>query len=163
MSEGSEVANLETFTKWARSPFTIALARGAMLATPFLIGGLGWLIWLGAGDAQTRVKAVESTINAKLPVIESNVSGMSATQVARAKDSEAFQLVVTNAISDLKAGLRSANTSISDVKEDVFTTKVDVAVIKRLVTELRQKQDVALGPLGTPSPALTPTVAGSRP
>ncbi len=93
----------------------------------FIIVGIpiiGVMIAMGGGQTATRVSTVETKI-----------IGIADTQDARTRDSEGFQTEVRSAITGL-------NNQLAELKDDVFATKVDVGVIKRLVTELRN-QDVA--------------------
>lgn len=154
-TEGSDVANLDTFTKWAKSPFTVALRSGLMILTPFLIGFVGYVTWIGGNDARARVAVVEQIVSAKVPAIEASIGKVAQVQVDRTKDSEAFQADVTGSISDLKAGLKQANGTISAVSEKVEDTRVAVGVIKQLVTELRQRQVADDGAPGPVPPELT--------
>lgn len=109
-----------------------------MLLTPFLFGGLGWLVYWGAGANRAEI----NTLKPRVEAIESNANAIAGVQASRAKDSEDFQSEVRNAISDLKASQRATNTALNDMKGDVFQTKVDVAAIKLLLQ--RQTNTTAL-------------------
>jgi hypothetical protein len=131
--------NEMTLRQWADSTWTKALARGAMIATPLLLAGFA-----GAWAIVTQGVATDLTL-AKAEITE-----VKSTQDMRSNDAEAFQVEVRKAISGI-------NDSIEKVGDDLFATKVDVGVIKRLVVELRDQQ------IEEASARLGPAVFGDTP
>lgn len=98
------------------------LSRGAMIITPLLVAGFAgaWAIVTG----NTAADLVEAQV--KLEAVQS-------LQAQRAVDGETFQTEVRGSVSELKAELDAQG-------KDLFTMRVDVGVIKRL---LQSREDVA--------------------
>ncbi len=115
-----------------------ALYRAAIVAVPIL-GGLYWWTWDRAQtDAMREVASVKAALDSA-----------NSTLAIRATDSENFQGEVREAVDDLGA-------KVDELDDKVFKTQVDVGVIKRLVTELRDQsvESASLDPLdlGRPLP-----------
>jgi hypothetical protein len=119
-----------TLKQWAESTWTKALARGAMIATPLLLAGFA-----------TAWAIVTSGVATDLVAAKAEIVDVRTTLGVRTADSESFQTEVRKAVTGI-------NDSIEELGDDLFATKVDVGVIKRLVTELRNQQvaDAKLGP-----------------
>lgn len=113
------------FGLWLETKWTRLLVRGGILASPILIAAF-WIVW------SFTMQGVKDD----LAVAQSKVTSVQMVQDARARDGEAFQTEVRGAVADLK-------DQIGGVKDDVFATKIDVGVIKRLVTEMRQDAKLA--------------------
>jgi hypothetical protein len=132
-----------TLKQWAESTWTKALARGAMIATPFLIAGFA-----------TAWAFVTSGVATDLDAANAEIATVKTTLGVRTADSESFQTEVRKAVADIGA-------KVDDVGDDLFATKVDVGVIKRLVIELRDQQVAAANPLLSPRPAAQPPLAAA--
>lgn len=114
-----------TLTEWADTKWTKLLARSAMMLTPLMIAG-----FFAAWSFTTQ------DVKQELGAAQTKIATVQNVQDARAKDSEAFQTEVRSAVSDLK-------DQIAGVKTEVYNTRIDVGVIKRLVTEIRDDAKVA--------------------
>ena len=101
--------------QWAESTWTKALARGAIILLSFSMP-IFFVVWgIVAGNTAAEVAEVK------------------VTQASRANDADALQVEVRKAIGDL-------NVKVDKLGDESFATRVDVGVIKRLVTELRNQQ-----------------------
>lgn len=114
-----------TFRQFIDSVWFRGISRTAMILTPLMLAGFGLVWWLVSTDATKQVVELRSV-----------VSDVKVTQTARANDSETFQTEVRQAVADI-------GKKVDDVSDDLFATKVDVGVIKRLVTELRNESVAA--------------------
>jgi hypothetical protein len=117
------------FSHWLASKWTAGLTRIVILLLPFALGAFWWA-W-----ASVQTSAVSEVRAVKASLVEVN-----GTLDVRATDSESFQAEVRKAVTDL-------NTKVDDLGDDMFTTRVDIGVIKRLVTELRNQQIADAAPL----------------
>jgi hypothetical protein len=117
--EVSEMA----FKTWAESTWTKGLARAAMLFSAVLLSGFvgtwAWMTW--------------GVLGPDLVAANAEIASVKSTLVVRTADSESFQTEVRKAVADI-------NVKIEGLSDDMFTTKVNVGVIKQLVTELRNQQ-----------------------
>lgn len=108
-------------SKWFTYSVRVLMAFTSVVGVPMI----AWLVWSSGGASSSRATVVEQRLNE-----------VTAVQNSRANDSEAFQSEVRGSITGIKG-------DIADVNTRVYAVSVDVGVIKRLVQELRQKQDVA--------------------
>lgn len=121
-TEGQDVklSQIElSLTQWASSKWTMFFARAAMLATPLLIAGFA-----GAWAVAT------SGVSSDLVKAQKKIADVATIQETRASDSEAFQTEVRGAI-------KGINGRLDAVDDKMFTVKVDIGVIKRLLQEAR--------------------------
>lgn len=131
--------NEMTLKQWADSTWTKALARGAMIATPLLLAGFAgaWAI-------------VTSGVATDLTAAKAEIGAVKSTLSVRTTDQESFQSEVRKAVAEI-------NGTLEGFGDDLFATKVDVGVIKRLVTELRDQQ------VETAATTLDPAMFGEAP
>ena len=108
--------------RWLGSKWTGLAVRGLVLLFP-IAGAAFWLVW-----SSVQTEAVRQVQAAR-----AEVAAVKATLGDRAADSESFQTEVRRAVIDI-------TKKVDELSDEVFTTRVDVAVIKRLVTELREQQ-----------------------
>src|SRR5689334_14057479 len=108
-----------TLKQFVESVWFKGLARGAMVLTPLLIGGFAgaWAL-------------VTNGVSTDLVAAQKKIAGVAELQESRATDSEAFQTEVRGAI-------KGINGRLDAVDDKMFTVKVDIGVIKRLLQESR--------------------------
>ena len=142
MSQEPEVrlAQVEdSLARWLGSKWTMYVTRLVILMIP-IAGTMFWFAW----------SSVQTAAVTEVMAVKNEVATVKTTLGVRAADSESFQVEVRKAVADLGG-------KVDDLGDDMFATKVDVGVIKRLVTELRNQQvtDAAkLGPAGFDQPVM---------
>lgn len=125
------IGNIEiTFGTWLGSKWTMYATRLLILLMPFA-GAAFYAAW----------SSVQSAAVTEVAAAKAEIVSIKSTLGDRANDSEAFQVEVRKAIGGV-------NESLKEVDGKLFATQVDVGVIKRLVTELRNQQvaDAKLDP-----------------
>lgn len=117
------IGNLDiSWSAWLGSKWTMYATRLVILTIPF-VGTAFWAAWSG----------VQTVAVTDVAAVKADVAAVKAAVVVRGNDSESFQVEVRKLVSEV-------NAKVDDLSDDMFSTKVDVGVIKRLVTELRDQQ-----------------------
>lgn len=122
---------------WFRGLARGAAILGSLLITGF-IGTWAWMTWGVIGPDLTLAKA--------------NIASVATVLESRTADSEAFQ-------SELRGAVKVITEDVAALSTDVFSVRVDIGVIKRL---LQERSDVAesvtpLLPNSMPSSSITLT------
>jgi hypothetical protein len=108
-----EVTEL-TLRQWIDSVWFRGLSRVSMIVTSLLLTGFVVVWGFVAGDT-----------TAKVVKLDAQVQAVAGSQTARAIDSEAFQVEVRG--------------KVSAVQADLFAMKVDIGVIKGILTDMRRE------------------------
>lgn len=122
---------------WFRGLARGAAILGSLLITGF-IGTWAWMTWGVIGPDLTLAKA--------------NIASVATVLESRTADSEAFQ-------SEVRGAVKVITEDVAALSTDVFSVRVDIGVIKRL---LQERSDVAesvtpLLPNSMPSSSITLT------
>lgn len=126
---------------WFRGLARGAAILGSLLITGF-IGTWAWMTWGVIGPDLTLAKA--------------NIASVATVLESRTADSEAFQ-------SEVRGAVKVITEDVAALSTDVFSVRVDIGVIKRLVIELRDQGKAAALPLPSDPLPRPSTVAAASP